>query len=216
MRKFWFHKNITQNKYESCLWRSILYHNLHQQRLENVIALDSITCDWHSLYQFTFTAIPTIRPAFYWSFYVLNNGTIPGSPSFTTYGNPQVDNEGLLFDGVSSYIGAHMHSDDALVYPERFTKGFSFGLKVKLPDSVKDYTTPRYILDSGAKSLSSRGVSLYLLEKRLVCEIASSDFMWKVGLITLTGMIVFVIVHFLLYCTEYFYILLNITSHYVA
>ena len=116
-----------------------------------------------------------------------------------------------------------MHSDDALVYPERFTKGFSFGLKVKLPDSVKDYTTPRYILDSGAKSLSSRGVSLYLLEKRLVCEIASSDFMWKVGLITLTGMIVFVIVHFLLYCTEYFYILLNIhialrriTSHHIA
>jgi len=74
-----------------------------------------------------------------------------------------------------------MNADDALVYPERFAKGFSFGIKVKLPDSVNDYTNPRFILDTGAKSLSSRGVSLYLLEKRLVCEIASSEYMWKVG-----------------------------------
>jgi hypothetical protein len=121
-----------------------------------------------------------VTPAFYWSFYTVNNGTVAGSPSFTTHGNVQIVDGGLFLDGTSAYLTSHLNSDDALVYPERFSKGFAFGLKVKFPDSVKGYTVPKYVLDSGVKSLSTRGISLYILEGKLVMELATSDTKWKV------------------------------------
>ena len=124
--------------------------------------------------------IPSIRPSYYWSFYTLYNGTVLGSPPFFAHGNVQVENDGMFLDGISAFLETHMNSDDALVYPDRFTKGMAFGIKVKFPDSVLEYTVPKYLIDSGAKSLSSRGVSLYLLEKRLVVEIATSEKLWKV------------------------------------
>ncbi|XP_031555970.1 uncharacterized protein LOC116292758 [Actinia tenebrosa] len=123
--------------------------------------------------------LPSVTPAFYWSFYTVNNGTIPGSPSFKTHGDFQIVDGGLFLDGTSAYLTAHLNSDDALVYPERFSRGFAFGLKVKFPDTVKGYTVPKYVVDTGAKSLSSRGVSLYILEQKLVVELATSDTKWK-------------------------------------
>lgn len=61
--------------------------------------------------------------------------------------------------------------------------GFSFGLKLKFPAAVLNSDEVRYILDTGEKSVSSPGLSLYLLNKKMILEVATRDTRWKVSFV---------------------------------
>ena len=95
-------------------------------------------------------------------------------------------------DGASGYLSSHLSGQDPLVNPGDFLDGFSFGLKLKFPAAVLNYDNPRYILDTGEKSVNSPGVSLYLLNKKLVMEIATYDTRWKVGVNVVVAVFIFV------------------------
>lgn len=125
--------------------------------------------------------MPPLSPSQYWSFFVISNGFIYGKTTFKVNGNCQAVDGGLLLDGSSSYLSSHLSSQDALSNPGKFSNGFTFGLKLKFPAVVLKYDDPRYILDTGEKSVNSPGVSLYLLNKKLVMELATFDTRWKVG-----------------------------------
>lgn len=125
--------------------------------------------------------MPALSPSQYWSFFVISNGLIPGKAALQVHGNSRSVEGGLLLDGSSGYLSSHLSGQDPLVNPGDFLDGFSFGLKLKFPAAVLNYDNPRYILDTGEKSVNSPGVSLYLLNKKLVMEIATYDTRWKVG-----------------------------------
>nr|XP_058946642.1 uncharacterized protein LOC131774603 [Pocillopora verrucosa] len=123
--------------------------------------------------------MPALSPSQYWSFFVISNGLIPGKAALQVHGNSRSVEGGLLLDGASGYLSSHLSGQDPLVNPGDFLDGFSFGLKLKFPAAVLNYDNPRYILDTGEKSVNSPGVSLYLLNKKLVMEIATYDTRWK-------------------------------------
>ena len=125
--------------------------------------------------------MPPMSPSQYWSFFVISNGIIPGKAALKVHGNSQSVEGGLLLDGTSGYLSSHLSGQDPLANPGEFLDGFAFGLKLKFPAAVLKYDNPRYILDTGEKSVNSPGVSLYLLNKKLVMEIATYDTRWKVG-----------------------------------
>ena len=124
--------------------------------------------------------MPPLSPSQYWSFFVISNGLIPGKAALKVYGNSQTVDGGLLLDGSSGYLSSHLSGQNALVNPGEFLDGFTFGLKLRFPAAVLQYTNPRYILDTGEKSVNSPGVSFYLLDKKMVMEIATYDTRWKV------------------------------------
>ena len=126
--------------------------------------------------------MPPLSPSQYWSFFVISNGFIPGKAALKVNGNSQTVDGGLLLDGTSGYLSSHLSGQNALVNPGEFLEGFTFGLKLKFPASVMQYDNPRYILDTGEKSVNSPGVSLYLLNKKMVMEIATYDTRWKVSI----------------------------------
>lgn len=125
--------------------------------------------------------MPPLSPSQYWSFFVISNGYIPGKAALKVNGNSQTVDGGLLLDGSSGYLSSHLSGQNALVNPGEFLDGFTFCLKLKLPAAVLQYDNPRYILDTGEKSVNSPGVSFYLLNKKMVMEIATYDTRWKVG-----------------------------------
>lgn len=126
--------------------------------------------------------MPPLSPSQYWSFFVISNGFIPGKAALKVNGNSQTVDGGLLLDGSSGYLSSHLSGRNALVNPGGFLDGFTFGLKLKFPAAVLQYDNPRYILDTGEKSVNSPGVSFYLLNKKMVMEIATYDTRWKVSL----------------------------------
>lgn len=126
--------------------------------------------------------MPPLSPSQYWSFFVISNGIIPGKAAFKVNGNSQTVDGGLLLDGTSGYLSSHLGGQDALTNPGNFLDGFAFGLKLKLPAAVLQYDNPRYILDTGEKSVNSPGVSFYLLNKKMVMELATYDTRWKVSI----------------------------------
>ena len=125
--------------------------------------------------------MPPLSPSRYWSFFVISNGFILGKPSLKVNGNCQAEDGGLLLDGSTSYLGSHLSSQDALTNPGAFLDGFTFGMKLKFPAAVLNDDNPKYVLDTGEKSVNSPGVSLYLLNKKLVMELATYNTRWKVS-----------------------------------
>ena len=87
---------------------------------------------------------------------------------------------GLQFDGVTTQIEGQLDSSECLVNPEKCSSGFSLGTKIKLDPSVAAYTIPKYIIDSGARSTKSRGVSMYILGGKLFFILVSAEKEWKV------------------------------------
>ena len=127
--------------------------------------------------------MPALPPNQYWSFFVISNGFIAGKVSLRVNGNCQTVDGGLLLDGSTSYLSSHLDSQSGLSNPGGFLSGFSFGMKLKFPASVLQYDDSRYLLDTGEKSVNSPGVSLYLLNKKLIMELATHDTRWKVSLV---------------------------------
>ena len=58
--------------------------------------------------------------------------------------------------------------------------GFSMGAKLKFDEEDMSYSTPKYIIDSGARSLTTRGVSAYIVNGNLFFELATAKKAWKV------------------------------------
>ena len=59
-------------------------------------------------------------------------------------------------------------------------EGLAFGIKLRFDETAKEYDTPRYVLDTEATSSGKTGVSLYVLNGKLIAEIAMSSTKWKV------------------------------------
>lgn len=127
--------------------------------------------------------MPPLSPSQYWSFFVISNGFIAGKASLRVNGNCQTVDGGLLLDGSTSYLSSHLSRRNALSNPGGFLNGFSFGLKLKFPAAVLNSDNVRYILDTGGKSVSSPGLSLYLLNNKMILELATRDTRWKVSIV---------------------------------
>lgn len=54
------------------------------------------------------------------------------------------------------------------------------GAKLKFDEADMSYKMPKYIVDSGARSLSTRGVSVYIVNGNLIFELATAKKAWKV------------------------------------
>lgn len=87
----------------------------------------------------------------------------------------------MLFDGASTYASAALPKSDCLQDPGVCVNGFSIGAKLKFDQADMTYSTPKYIFDSGARSLATRGVSVYVLNGNLFFELATANKAWKVG-----------------------------------
>ena len=89
--------------------------------------------------------------------------------------------DGLFLDGITGTMSTTLDANEAFINPDLYSEGFTFGIKLKFPDTVLTYDMPKYVVDTGEKSVSSRGISLYILDKKLVFELATSTTRWKVG-----------------------------------
>ena len=136
------------------------------------------------IYNYTITfdlsGQPQIDPYYFWSFLTIINGRIPGHLPFKVNGHVEVVDGGLYFDGTSAFLSTRLVSSDILASPDRARQGLAFGIKLKFDGAVKQYDTPRYVLDTGAKSGGKTGVSLYVLNGKLIAEIATTSMKWKV------------------------------------
>ncbi len=96
------------------------------------------------------------------------------------HGHVEVVDGGLYFDGMTAFLSTHLVPSNIMATPDRAKEGLAFGIKLRFDGSAKQYDTPRYILDTGAKSGGKTGVSLYVLNGKLIAVIATSNMKWKV------------------------------------
>ena len=121
-----------------------------------------------------------MEPYYFWSFITIVNGKIPGDPSFIVNGHVEVVDGGLYFDGITAFLSTHLVPTNILSDPDMAKEGLAFGIKLRFDGIVKEYDTPRYVLDTEATSGGKTGVSLYVLNGKLIAEIATSSTKWKV------------------------------------
>ena len=86
----------------------------------------------------------------------------------------------MSFDGLGTYATTSLPKSDCLQDPGRCVNGFSMGAKLKFDEEDMSYSTPKYIIDSGARSLTTRGVSAYIVNGNLFFELATAKKAWKV------------------------------------
>ena len=86
----------------------------------------------------------------------------------------------MLFDGASTFAETSLPLSDCLQDPGRCWNGFSMGAKMKFDEVDMSYKEPKYIVDSGARSLTTRGVSVYIVNGNLFFELATAKKAWKV------------------------------------
>ena len=111
--------------------------------------------------------------------YKVHNKVI-GSPPLNLFGQGLIQDGGMLFDGVSMFANAALPKSDCLQDPEACLNGFSVGVKLKFDQADMTYPVPKYIFDSGARSLTTRGISLYLMNGNLFVELGTAKKAWKV------------------------------------
>jgi hypothetical protein len=121
-----------------------------------------------------------MEPYYFWSFLTIVNGKIPGDPPFIVNGHVEVVDGGLYFDGITAFLSTHLVPTNILSDPDMAKEGLAFGIKLRFDGIVKEYDTPRYVLDTEATSGGKTGVSLYVLNGKLIAEIAMSSTKWKV------------------------------------
>lgn len=103
-----------------------------------------------------------------------------GSPVLNLVGNTPIKGSGMLFDGASAFAETILSLSDCLLDPDQCAGGFSMGTKIKLDEAGMSYKEPKYIVDSGARSLTTRGVSMYIVNGNLFFELATAKKAWKV------------------------------------
>ena len=127
----------------------------------------------------------TVATSYYWGFKTVKSGFVEGSPTFKANGDVSAGDGGLIFNGVTSWLAARVDKTDCLVDPERCVKGFSIGAMLKLSPDIKEYGEARYIIDTGAHSEDTRGVSLYTVSGKLHFMFATSTKTWEVSCFSL-------------------------------
>ena len=86
----------------------------------------------------------------------------------------------MLFDGASTLAETSLPINDCLQDPGQCSNGFTIGTKVKFDEADMSYKEPKFIVDSGARSLNTRGVSVYIVNGNLFFELATAKKAWKV------------------------------------
>lgn len=121
-----------------------------------------------------------MAPFHSWSFIFKTHNKIVGSPALNLVGNTLIQDSGMLFDGVGTFAEASLSKTDCLQDPGQCPNGFTIGTKVKFDEADLSYKMPKYIVDSGARSLTTRGVSVYIVNGNLFFELATAKKAWKV------------------------------------
>lgn len=88
---------------------------------------------------------------------------------------------GYLFNSKDSWVEGQISNQDGLVDPDKLTAGFSVGLKVKLDETIRLCKEPRYLVDTGAASLQTRGLSIFVVGSSLTVHITTSKQIFKVN-----------------------------------
>ena len=105
-----------------------------------------------------------------------------GNPAFRIHGTVQENDGGVSFDGQSGFLTTDMSATDCLMDPGLCSyKGLSIGMNLKFEQSVKDYKEPRYLIDTGAQSSQTRGVSMYIKDGKVFFTLAISQKVWEVS-----------------------------------
>lgn len=86
----------------------------------------------------------------------------------------------MAFDGASTFATAALRKSDCLQDPGLCVNGFSMGARLNFDQADMSYSVPKYIVDSGARSITTRGVSVYLVSGNLFFELATAKKAWKV------------------------------------
>lgn len=125
---------------------------------------------------------PPITARHSWSLTKVVNSHITGEPSLQVHGSALVNGGGLEFDSRSVWLGTHINAQECLVNPDNCQYGFSFGSKLKFDGSVRSYTSPKYVVDTGAMSAKKCGVSVYVLSGNLHILLATKQKSWTVSM----------------------------------
>ena len=128
---------------------------------------------------FPYTASP-VSPFHSWSFIFKTHNKVIGAPPLSLFGNSLIQNNGMAFDGTSTFATAALRKSDCLQDPGVCVNGFSMGSRLKFDQADMAYTMPKYIVDSGARSITTRGVSVYIVKGNLFFELATAKKAWKV------------------------------------
>ena len=124
---------------------------------------------------------PHAKPLQSWSFSSFDGSSVPGSPSLSVHGEVSAAGDGLHFDGSTSSMDTYVEGSHCLHDTEVCSKGFSFGTKLKIDKIANGYTEPKFILDSGGHGKKTRGVSLFVENKKLVVEVTTKNMRYRVG-----------------------------------
>lgn len=73
-----------------------------------------------------------------------------------------------------------MSGTDCVMDPALCTKGLSIGMSLKFDQSAKDYKEPKYLIDTGAQSSQTRGVSMFVKDGKIFFTLAISQKVWEV------------------------------------
>ena len=115
-----------------------------------------------------------------WIFTSILNGIIPGDVHLSVHGKTVAEEGATIFDGVTSWLGATLHSTDCLLAPANCRDGLSIGFKIRFTGFVK-FPEERYIVDTGVLSKGARGIAIYLQNGQLFCVVMTMTAQWKVS-----------------------------------
>ena len=98
------------------------------------------------------------------------------------HGTVQASDGGVAFDGQTGFLTTDMSANDCVMNPALCPKGLSVGMNLKFDQSVKSYKEPRYLIDTGAQSSQTRGISIYVKDGKLFFTLAISQKVWEVSM----------------------------------
>ena len=61
--------------------------------------------------------------------------------------------------------------------------GFTIGIKIKFNQVIKTCETPRFIVDTGAASVNTRGLSVYTINGKIIAVVSTSRTTWRVSVL---------------------------------
>lgn len=123
---------------------------------------------------------PHAKPLQSWSLSSYDGSSVPGSPSLSVHGEISAAEDGLHFDGSTSSMDTYIEGSHCLHDTEICGKGFSFGTKLKIDKEANGYTEPKFVLDTGGSGTNTRGVSLFVEDKKLVAEVTTKNMRYRV------------------------------------
>ena len=132
----------------------------------------------------------TVPSIYFWRLkHVTPQGFLEGNPAFRAHGTVQASDGGVAFDGQTGFLTTDMSANDCVMNPALCPKGLSVGMNLKFDQSVKTYKEPRYLIDTGAQSSQTRGISIYVKDGKVFFTLAISQKVWEVSMKTSKALI---------------------------